>query len=146
MSHVSASLSDLVQALNDGIDFYRHAAEKTEEKELAEFFQRMSYLKKTIASDLNAEIAIEGEKPTQSGSFVGGLRKTYADLKARMGDATPQYIAELEEHEDRLLTASREAALQDKSSKVRELALLYFPEIERMHSDMRRLKHGGTLH
>ena len=146
MTQVSSSLSDLVQALNDGIDFYMHAAEKTNEKELSEFFQRMSYLKKTIASDLNAEIAIEGDRPTESGSFVGSLRKTYTDLKARLGDATPQYIAELEEHEDRLLAAFREAALQDKSSRVRDLALMYFPEIERMHSDMRRLKQSGTLH
>lgn len=144
MSNVSSSLADLVQALNDGIEFYLHAAEKTQDRELSEFFQRMSYLKKAIAADLNAEIAMEGDKPTESGSFLGSLRQSYADIKARLGDATPEYIAQLEEHEDRLLAAFREAALQNQSSRVRDLALMYFPEIEKMHADMRQLKQSGV--
>ena len=37
----------------------------------------------------------------------------------------------------------REAVLADPSARVRELALLYFPEIEKMHADMRRLKQAA---
>lgn len=144
MTMVSSSLAELVQTLNDGIEFYLGAAGKVSDPELAGFFQRMNYLKKTIAADLNAEIAIEGDKPREAGSFLGSMRKTYADALAKLSDSTAQqYIAQLEEHEDRLLAAFREAVISDPSNRVRELALLYFPEIEKMHADMRRLKQSS---
>lgn len=142
MTETSSSLADLVQMLNDGVDFYLGAAGKVGDPALIECFQRMSFLKKTIASDLNAEIALEGDKPRESGTLAGAIRKGYADLLAKFGDDNArQYISQLEEHEDRMLAAFREALLSDPSSRVRELALLYFPEIEKMHADMRRLKH-----
>lgn len=141
MTQVSSSLADLVQILNDGISFYLDAASKVSEPELSSFFQRMSYLKKTIAADFNSEIARQGDTPSEEGSFLGAMRAAYADVLAKLSDNTArQYIDELEEHEDRLVAAFREAVLADPSARVRELALLYFPEIEKMHAEMRRLK------
>lgn len=145
MTETSSSLADLVQILNDGVDFYHGAAGKVSDQSLVDCFQRMSFLKKTIASDLNAEIAMEGDTPRESGTFAGTMRKSYADMLAKFSDNTAQqYISQLEEHEDRLLAAFREALLSDPSSRVRELALLYFPEVEKMHADMRRLKRDSS--
>ena len=141
MTRVSSSLADLVEILNDGIGFYRDAANKVADPQLSEFFQKMSHLKKTIAADLNAEIANEGDEPREAGTWLGGMRKAYVDLLGRMGDQTvAKTIAELEEHEDRLMAAFRESALSDKSARVRELALAHFPEVEKMHAVMRQLK------
>lgn len=146
MSKISSSLADLVELLNDGIDFYLAAAGKVSDPELSEFLQKMSYLKKAIAADLNAEIAIEGDTPREHGTWLGGMRKTYTDMLSRFGDKTARdYIAELEDHEDRLLAAFREAVLDSSSGRVRDLALNYFPEIEAMHAQMRQLKQTGSL-
>lgn len=145
MSKTSSSLSELVELLNDGISFYQDAAGKVSDPALAELMQKMSYLKKAIAADLNAEIALEGEAPREHGSWFGSMRRTYADLMARFGehDSEQTLVAQLEEHEDRLLAAFREATLGDTSARVRDLALNYFPEIESMHARMRDLKKGG---
>ena len=144
MSKISSSLAELVQVLNDGIHFYLSAAAKVSDPKLSAFLLRMSYLKKTIAADLNAEIAIEGDKPLEHGSLLGSIRKAYADALAMLSDDTAhQYIAALEAHEDQVLAAFREAVLGDPSSRVRELALMHFPEIEKMHADMRRLKENS---
>jgi uncharacterized protein (TIGR02284 family) len=146
MSKVSSSLAELVELLNDGIDFYLAAAGKVSDAELSEFLQKMSYLKKAIAADLNAEIAIEGDRPREHGSWHGGMRKTYTDMLSRFSDKTARdYIAELEDHEDQLLAAFRQAVLESSSARVRDLALNYFPEIEAMHAKMRQLKHTGQL-
>lgn len=146
MSKVSSPLAELVELLNDGIDFYLAAAGKVSDPELSEFLQKMSYLKKAIAADLNAEIAFEGERPREHGTWLGGMRKTYIDMLSRFSDKTARdYIEELEEHEDRLLAAFRQAALESSSGRVRDLALNYFPEIEAMHAKMRQLKHTGRL-
>jgi uncharacterized protein (TIGR02284 family) len=145
MSKVSSSLSELVELLNDGIAFYQDAAGKVSDPALSELMQKMSYLKKAIAADLNAEIALEGESPREQGSWFGSMRRTYSDLMSRFGDRDSErdLVAQLEEHEDRLLAAFREATLGDSSARVRDLALNYFPEIEAMHARMRDLKQGG---
>ena len=141
MTEVSSSLAELVGSLKDGIAFYRDAAGKVSDPELSEFFQRMGKLKEAIAADLNAEIELEGDDPREKGSLLGGLRQMYADTLARLGDDTArEYVAQLEDHEDRMLARFREAALANPSSRVRELALVHFPEIEKMHAQMRRLK------
>lgn len=141
MNDIASSLGELAQVLNDGIEFYLGASAKVSDPALAEYFQRMSYLKKTIAADLNAEIALQGEAPREAGSFAGTMRRVYADVMAKLSEDTAQaYIAQLEDHEDVVLAAFREAVLGDPSSRVRDLALLYFPEIEKMHAEMRRLK------
>jgi uncharacterized protein (TIGR02284 family) len=146
MSKVSSSLAELVELLNDGIDFYLAAAGKVSDAELSEFLQKMSYLKKAIASDLNAEIAMEGDRPREHGTWLGGMRKTYTDMLSRFSDKTARdYISELEDHEDQLLAAFRQAVLESSSARVRDLALTYFPEIEVMHAQMRQLKLTGNL-
>jgi len=141
MTAVAASLADLVRMLNDGIQFYSSAAGKVSDVDLASFFGQMANLKRRIADDLNAEIVEQGEPPLVDGSLMGVLRKAYADTLAALSDDTAQqYVSQLEEHEDRLLAAFREAVLGDSSSQVRELALRYFPEVETMHARMRTLK------
>ena len=141
MNDIASSLGELVQILNNGIEFYRGASAKVSDPALAGCFQRMAYLKQTIAADLNAEIAIQGEPPREAGSFAGSMQRAYADVLAKLSDDTAQiYIVQLEEHEDKLLAAFREAVLGDPSARVRDLALLHFPEIDKMHSEMRRLK------
>ena len=79
-------------------------------------------------------------------SSFGSMRRTYADLRSRFGghDGERDLVAQLEEHEDRLLAAFREATLGNESARVRDLALNYFPEIEAMHARMRDLKQGGS--
>lgn len=146
MSKVSSSLAELVELLNDGITFYQDAAAKVSDPSLSELMLKMSHLKKAIASDLNAEIAIEGDSPREHGSWFGSMRKTYADLRARFGetDDAHELIAQLESHEDRLMEAFRDATLGNSSARVRDLALNYYPEIEAMHARMRDLKRGGA--
>ena len=146
MSKVSSSLAELVELLNDGIAFYQDAAAKVSDPSLSELMLKMSHLKKAIAADLNAEIAIEGDSPREHGSWFGSMRQTYADLRARFGetDDAQELIARLEAHEDQLMSAFREATLADSSARVRDLALNYFPEIEAMQARMRDLKQGGA--
>ena len=138
-----SSLTELVQILVDGIAFYEQAAEKVRDHRLVDFFLRMGYLKKAIAADLEAELAYEGGGPVDGGSLRGRLRQTYADVLAALSDDTAQrYVQQLEQHEDHLLAAFRAASSDEAPERVRELARLYFPEINKMHVEMQLLKEG----
>lgn len=141
MNKTTSTLNGLVQALNDGIDFYNHAARESVNPRYRELFQKMGALKTRIATDLKAEIAGEGETPDQDGTWLGSVRKGYADLKATLSkDSDAAYIASLEEQEDRVLHAFRDALDGDQPAKVRQLATRYLPEVQQMHDRMRELK------
>lgn len=141
MTKTTATLNGLVQALNDGINFYEHAANQTTDPRYRELFQKMGRLKSSIAADLKAEVANHGETPDQDGTWLGSVREGYADLKATLTkDSDAAYIASLEEQEDRVLHAFRDALGGDQPPKVRQLAARHLPEVQQMHDRMRELK------
>lgn len=141
MTNTATTLNGLVQALNDGIDFYEHAARQTTNTRYQDLFLKMARLKSLIAADLKAEVAHEGKEPDQDGTWLGSVRKGYADLKATVTkDSDAAYIATLEEQEDRVLHAFRDALGGQQPPKVRELATRYLPEVQQMHDRMRELK------
>ncbi len=146
MTKTSATLNELVEALNDGIAFFALAAERSAEPANVELFQRIRHMKETIAADLRAEVTLNGDEPHGEGSWLGGFRQTYADLRARLAsDSEASYVAALEEQEDRIRQAFRDATAPGQPLRVRELAATYLPEIEQMHDRLSALKrrHGG---
>jgi uncharacterized protein (TIGR02284 family) len=136
-----ASLDELVATLNDGVAFYDRAARKVTDARCVDLFGRMARLKQAIAADLNAELALHGERPREAGSVFGAIRIAYAEVLGALTDQNAAtYVARLEEQEDRLLSAFRDGVLAGDSSRVREMALRYYPQVERMHAEMSRLK------
>lgn len=141
VTQTSASLEELVATLNDGVAFYEHAARKVTDAGFVDLFERMARLKQAIAGDFNVEISLLGERPREQGSMFGAIRIAYAEVLGALTDQNAAtYVARLEEQEDRLLAAFRDAVLGGESSRARDLALRYYPEIEQMHAEMSRLK------
>jgi uncharacterized protein (TIGR02284 family) len=101
----------------------------------------MARTKGAIASDLKTQIAASGKKPPEGGTAGGTLKKAFGEFRAKLS-STPdrEYIAQLEDFEDRIVDAFRDAAAESDDSGVRELATKYMPEVMRDHSQMSALK------
>lgn len=141
MKRQSATLNELVEALNDGISFFDLAAERSTDPAHVQIFQQIRHVKETIVADLRAEVALNGGEPTGEGTWLGAFRQAYTDLRARLAtDSQASFIAALEEQEDRILQAFREATAGDQPSRVREIAASYLPEVQQMHDNLRTLK------
>ncbi len=148
MSQMTGSLNELVKALNDGIAFYNQALLRIGNPVYADVFSQMRDLKISISADLSNEIANEGENAQSEateGTWLGTLRLNYADLVADFADH-PRYsfVEQLLAQEERVLEAFRSAS-SDSSARVKELASLYLPEIERMYEEMQDLKTLSAL-
>jgi uncharacterized protein (TIGR02284 family) len=138
-----SSLAELLAVLHDGIAFYEQAAERVRDPSLVDFFLRMGYLKKAIASDLVAELERLGEAGPVDGTVRSRLRVAYTEMLATLSDDTARrYVEQLELHEDHLLAAFRDGSGEDAPERVRDLARAYFPQVNRMHLEMQRLKAG----
>jgi uncharacterized protein (TIGR02284 family) len=140
MNTDTSTLNDLIEVLNDSKSFYQEASAKVARQDLKSLFERMARTKNAIANDLKNKVVSTGEKPAD-GTMAGSLRKSYGELRAKVAsDPEAQYVAQLEEFEDRIVKAFNDAVTESDDPEVRNIAQKYMPEINRDHTDMRNLK------
>ena len=148
MNHTTdtSTLNDLIQVLNDGKSFYEEAAPKVR-ADLGTVFQRMARTKAAIVSDLQGAVKSAGEKPAESGTFAGSVRKLYADVRTSLASKPDaEYVIQLEEFEDRILAEFRSAVEKSDDASVRAIAARHRPNVTRDHDDMRALKQIEAAH
>ena len=69
------------------------------------------------------------------------MRKLYAELRTKMSsDKNHEYVAQLEEFEDRILHTFEAAVAKTDDSTVRRIADRYFSSVKNDHDFMRDLK------
>lgn len=142
MSTDTSTLNDLIDVLEDSRDFYSDAAKNAEHAQYKQLFERFAQTKAGIASDLKTRVAARGDSPSD-GSLGGSLRKGWAELRVKLSkDSDVEYIAQLEEFEDRVIEAFRDAVNDSDDAEVRAIAQRYRPQVEQDHAQMRDLKHA----
>ncbi|RXR07426.1 PA2169 family four-helix-bundle protein [Pseudoxanthomonas composti] len=139
----AGTVNDLIQIARDGSDFYTEAAGKVEDAELSALFRRIATTKDEIVAKLSAVVVASGEKPAEHGTVVGSMQEFYGKVRAALGDTQYGYVAELEESEDRLLKAFKEASAESElSAAAKEQVLALLPKVQETHSIMRERKHA----
>ncbi len=141
MSEKSDVLNDLIPIARDGRTFYEHAAKQVKDPVLKRIFHHMVEAKTQLIRELSIDVSAQQQKPSSSGTIAGGIREVYADLKARLStDAGAAYVSELEDTEDRLLHAFREAQADTTSPDVQRAIAAYLPQVQACHDEMKLLK------
>jgi uncharacterized protein (TIGR02284 family) len=140
--HAATTLNEMIEVLHDGQSFYEEAAVATKQDNLRELFGRMAQTKSVIAHELSNVVVALGEKPATDGTLAGSLRKLYAEIRAKLSSDTDyQYVAQLEEFEDRIVHAFERAVVDSRDSLARQIADRYFSSVRKDHNIMRDLKH-----
>ena len=138
----AATLDELVEVLNDGINFFGDAAELSRDGRHARLFRELRQCKQAIAEALRTAAPLGAHVRQGEGSLLSGLRQGYADLRARLSaDPDQVYIQALEAHEDRIQAPFRTAVEHSPPSPVRDDAREKLPQVRRMHARLRELKH-----
>lgn len=141
MTRTTTNLNELIEVLNDGITFYDDAVNATENAGYRALFMRMAASKRAIVADLGQHVSRLGDTPADGGTVMGALRKGYADLRASLSKhPDARYIAQLEECEDRILEAFRDALAVSDDAALRAIAQQHLPQVRAMHDQMRALK------
>lgn len=143
MNHDLSKLNDLIEVLIDGKKFYEEAAPEVR-PDLRQLFTRMASTKGAIVADLQRQVAASGKEPADSGTVTGAIRKFYAEIRTSMADnENEEYVAQLEEFEDRILEAFRDASTKDDDMEVRSIAQRHMAQVKKDHDDMRALKRAA---
>lgn len=137
MKHVT----DIVQVLNSGIDFYSDAKEKVDDRKLAQFFDRMLNARRMVKERLQPFAVQEEGRREEGSALTVEARKVYTKvIGALSSDKEHTYISQLEEVEDKTLEEIR-IALKEKQPPQYEAALLQsLATMQECHDEMRALK------
>lgn len=143
MKKTAHTLNDLIEIARDGKNFYDEAAGKVKDADLSALFARIATTKAGIIASLGAAVNAAGGKPAEHGTFVGSMQQLYGRVRASLGDTTYGFVAELEESEDRLLNAFRDALNDgDTPPLARQEIQRLLPEVQQTHAVMRERKHA----
>ena len=139
-------VSDIVQVLNSGIDFYRDAKDKVDDRQLATFFDRMLNARRMVRERLQPFAVQDDGKPEDGSALSVEARKVYTKvIGAISSDKEHTYISQLEEVEDKTLEEIK-AALKEKQPAQYEAALKQsLATMQQCHDEMRALK-AATRH
>jgi uncharacterized protein (TIGR02284 family) len=136
-----STLNDLIAITRDGKNFYEEAAGKVEDPGLQSLFSRFAASKSQVVAELGGAVQAAGGQPEQTGTMVGSMQQMYGKARAALGDRNYGYVAELEESEDRLLGAFKDALKDDETPPAaRDVIGRLLPEVQGCHDVMRDRK------
>lgn len=146
MDRPSASLTELLEALIDGMGYFDLAAEHSHQAACIQLFHQIRRLKADIAAELIADLSVADLHPKGTGTWLAAYRHACAGLPDRLANGPePEIVAALEAQEVRLARAFRDAVGRDRPPHLRELAATYLPEVEqardRLHALHRHVAH-----
>lgn len=146
MDRPSASLTELLEALIDGMGYFDLAAEHSRQAACIQLFHQIRRLKADIATGLIADLCVADLRPEGTGSWLATYRQACAGLSDRLASGLePEIIAALEAQETRLARAFRDAVGRDRPPHLRELAATYLPEVEQARDCLHAL-HRHVAH
>lgn len=137
----TATLPELVQALQDGMGYLYLAAERSHAPARVQLFHRLRRLKADIASDLASGCVGPAPVMADDGSWLAAWRQACSGLPATLAHGPDRaMLTALDAQELRLLRAFRDAIAKDQPPVLRELAATHLPEVEEARDELHELK------
>lgn len=134
-------ITDIIQVMNSGIDFYEKAQEKVQDPAIGALFQRMIDARKVSVENLQPyAINQQGEREDGS-SFVVEARRAFTTVMTKFSNDNDQtYVKELEEVEDKTLeeikTAMKHPQPRDCEAALAKVLLT----MQSCHAEMSRMQ------
>ena len=143
-SHDIRTLNGLIATTIDSVDGYTEAAKDSENPRFTQMFTARAQERRTVASNLQAEVTRQGGNPEDDGTVLAGAHRVFVDLKSAItGQDDKAIVNEVERGEDHI-KAKFEDAMQDGdlSSDTKSAIGAAWGSVKAGHDEMRDLKHS----
>jgi uncharacterized protein (TIGR02284 family) len=134
-------VSDVIQVMKAGIDFYQDAIEQVESNHVKQTFKKMVVNKKAAIDALQPlAVAEQGELETGS-SIAVDSRKVYTKLAGMLSSNEDHtYVNQLEEVEDKVLKVLDSALEKEQPAIAQSTLMSIRTNAQRMHDEMKALQ------
>ncbi|WP_029036102.1 ferritin-like domain-containing protein [Salinimicrobium xinjiangense] len=108
---ITHSLQDLLEKNYETEKIYRTASDRAENTSLKDFFKKQAVSKNHFATEIDKQLHALNERPKEPDSTMGGVKKTWINLKTSMGKNADEVLLKeclsgeknsAEEYEDEL--------------------------------------------
>ena len=142
---IETALDLLVAQLRDGLDFYRFAQHRTQDREVSAAFGLTAEVRGLMLKDLQRAGAI-GDPSREQPIPIDDPAMRYADLCSRLDGTHPELVAtELKKREASLAQLVETLFKSHPAPGVRRVMKNYFPRVKHCAEMMRRLSHRGDV-
>ena len=132
------TLRELIQTLNDGVEFYRVAASKSEYTEHRFIFERMARARVAALSYLQPYMVQEEGTPELGHTFGSVLYKLYPEILYGLNlDKDKTLLQQLEIVEDETLLAMQKALRTIESNSLKIILLDLYPRLNRSQEEQK---------
>lgn len=142
-SHDIHVLNGLIETTIDSVDGYREAAKETDNTAYRTLFERRSFERQQVASELQGVVRTLGGEPEDDGSILAKAHRAFLDIKHALVRDEQAVVNSVENGEDHI-KAKFERALGDSnvSATTRETIRRAYDSVKSGHDQMRDLKHS----
>lgn len=134
-------ISDIIQVMNSGIDFYEKAQQNVKDPAVAALFQRMIDARKVTVERLQPFAVNEQGEREDGSSFAVEARRAYTALITKFSSNNDDtYIKELEEVEDKTLEEIKGAMKKPQPADCEAVLAKALLTMQSCHAEMSRMK------
>ncbi|MBQ4832544.1 PA2169 family four-helix-bundle protein [Pseudoalteromonas sp. MMG010] len=135
------NITDIIQVMNSGIEFYEKAQAKVQEPAVVSLFQDMIDARKISIERLQPYAINEQGERENGSSFAVQARKAYTSLITKFSsDNANTYIDELEEVEDKTLEEIKSAMDKTQPADCEAALAKTLLTMQGCHTQMSRMK------
>jgi uncharacterized protein (TIGR02284 family) len=136
-------LNGLIETTLDSADGYREAAKETEDNRYKSVFEKRSFERQQVATDLQGSVRQLGGEPEDDGSILAKAHRAFLDVKHALLRDEQAVVNSVENGEDHI-KAKFERALEDSdvSATTKETIRRAYDSVKSGHDQMRDLKHA----
>ena len=134
-------ITDIIQVMNSGIDFYEKAQEKVKDPAIVALFQRMIDARKVSVENLQPYAINEQGEREDGSSFAVEARRAYTALITKFSSDNDQtYVKELEEVEDKTLSEIKTAMKKPQPHDCEAALAKVLLTMQSCHTEMSRMQ------
>jgi uncharacterized protein (TIGR02284 family) len=134
-------ISDIIQVMNSGIDFYQKAQQKVQDPAIAALFQRMIDAREVTVERLQPFAINEQGEREEGSSFAVEARRAYTALITKFSaENDDTYVKELEEVEDKTLEEIKAAMAKPQAPDCEAALAKALLTMKSCHAEMSKMQ------
>lgn len=136
-----SGIQDLIEINIDSSKGFNDAAEKVENKDIANLFRQCATERDQFAGQLKSLIEINGEEPKDSGTLKGTAHRWWLNLRGMVQSGDEHaLLAEAERGEDSIKARYEDTLKDTAGSAVNDVLLEQYASVKARHDQIRDMR------
>lgn len=134
-------IQELTRVNIDSVKGFEEAAEQVEDLTVASVFRDLASERSQFATQLQEYVSLNAEEPTEEGSYLAALHRTWIDIRSAINGGDAHVIlCEAERGEDQIKHAYEDALKETAGSAMNDVLTHQYKSVKAGHDRIKELR------